>query len=164
MKILLVRHSFAGDETDEQDPDRKLTPEGVQIVKDLATWMSNAGEVPNSLFTSPAPRARQTASVLHRELGLLKPRVEDGLGPNKGSSLASVLRRIAIDDRLKRVAIVSHHDTIEHSLAALNEDKPTDLERMAMGELRILKLDRDTGRWSEKDRILPSELGNEDHF
>jgi phosphohistidine phosphatase len=83
MKILLVRHGPAvSTGTDGvSEPDRPLSVEGrrktVRAMKGLKRLKLGSGVV----YTSPLPRAMQTAEILARELGRPRPRVADCLRP-----------------------------------------------------------------------------------
>ena len=165
MKLLVIRHGYAGEESDEEDIDRKLTPEGREDVIALAAWMDKFQEIPSCIYTSPRVRCIETAEILRKELGLPKVEVEDGLGPDKGNALAQVVKRLASNKGLKRVAIVSNHETIDKGLRALDViEHELEFDRMAMAELRILDVKRKSGKWDEKLRVLPSDLGGEDRY
>lgn len=165
MKILVVRHGFAGDETDKEDPDRKLTPEGREDVRALAVWLEKYNEIPSCIYSGPRVRCVETAKILQTELGLPKVELEDGLGPGKGNSLAQVVKRLASNRRLKRIAIVSNHDAIDEGLRALDLiEHEIQFDRIAMAELRILDVKRKSGKWEEKLRVMPSDLGGEDRY
>lgn len=164
MKIYLIRHSFAGEESDDTNPARKLTAEGRTYAENLADWMDENGEVPNVIYSGPRVRCTETAEILRKAFGAPKVRIEDGLGPDRGNSLAPVVKKILSDTMLKRVAIVSNHDTICSGLRALDYSEEIEFDRIAMCELRIIKIDRDDAYWEEKRRVLPSELGGIDKY
>lgn len=166
MRAYIVRHSVpepaAPDDDDPRAPDPPLTDEGRAIVKALAAWMLEQGEVPNFVVSSPALRTQETAEILRDELGLAAVRAVASIGPR--TSIRSLMLELAGKDDATRVLIVSHHESIGHGLVQLNDDPAAHWDMFAQGELRILKIRRKDGSWKEKKRVLPSELGGIDHY
>jgi phosphohistidine phosphatase SixA len=161
MRIYVIRHSVPSDEDyDEDDPE--LTKEGIAIVQSLGEWMLDKDEVPNALIASPTTRTQQTADILKDVLGLPNVVTDVGIGPHM--SVRGLVTKIAGDKSRTRVAIVSHHESIEHGLRELNREPWIHMDELAQGELRILKVKRDTGKWNEHNRMLPSMLGHSDHY
>jgi len=166
MRTYVIRHGddgtsgALGDKTEEEDPE--LTDEGRQTIEKLAEWMLENDEVPNEIHASPMTRAQQTAELLAEKLGLPGVKTDLSIGPDM--SLRSAIMRFAGNDDKKRIAIVSHHHTIRTGLRALDPEQKTIADSPAMGEMRILKVDREDGRWKEKARIRPSDLGQLDRY
>lgn len=174
MKLSIIRHGDAGDSI-EDDPQadmlRPLTELGSQQVAAMAKKLIEEDRVPTVIFSSPATRAMQTAKQLRKafvDAGYAVPQVraEDGLGPSahRGHALQSVVQKIASDESLKRVMVVSHHDSINKGLAALNGAQPLDIPIFAKAEARGYKVDRDSGEWKEDWQILPSQAGVDDQY
>lgn len=72
MRILLVRHGPAGKADPKAYPDddlRPLTPKGREAFKRAAKGLRALGLKPETIFTSPALRTRQSAESLARHLG-----------------------------------------------------------------------------------------------
>jgi phosphohistidine phosphatase len=68
MQLYLVRHAeAAGGEPDELRP---LTPTGREQARSLGERLRDSGVRPDAILTSPLLRARETAALLGRELGL----------------------------------------------------------------------------------------------
>ena len=164
MKLYILRHGYAGDADDTTEPDRELTDEGRVDVERIAAWMMDNGEVPSLVFSGPRLRTQQTAEVLRSEIGLPKATILDGLGPERGNALAQTILQLVKDPTLKKIAVVSDHDAIQKGLAFLVGMTEKEYDTIAMGELRILKIDREDGYWREKLRILPSDLGGENRY
>jgi phosphohistidine phosphatase SixA len=169
VKVFLVRHADAGDvETPpgQPDPDPPLLPSGKSAIETLASHMRESGDVPTVVYASPLRRTRQTAKILADELGLPAVRIEDGLAPtrHKGPAFSAVMKKLTSDESLKRICVVSHHDSIREGLTALNFADKDDVDPIAKGELRILDIDRKTGKWKERGRCLPSDLGLDDLY
>ncbi len=165
----MVRHGEAGSPIEDQrlgaDLKRPLDPSGRASVEALAKWMVDNDAIPTVIYHSPATRTRQTAQILGRITGAkLVP--DDTL--QWGNSVRGVVKRVAADDKKKRVCIVSHHDCIRTGLRALNYLDGGRVDPIAKSEFRELKIDRDaaTGKtqdtvWEEVRRTLPSDIDPE---
>jgi phosphohistidine phosphatase len=165
MRVYLVRHSVPDYEPDEDGnppTDPPLAKEGVDIVKALAKWMLENDEVPNAILASPSLRAQETAEILRDELGLPRVKTVASMGPEM--SIRGLVQSLGQDDDAKRIAIVSHHESISHGLSQLNGEPQPHEDMFAQGELRILRVKRKDGKWKEKTRVLPSDLNLYDHY
>ena len=84
--VLLVQHGKAYPE--EVDPERRLTPEGVEETRRVAAALAAAGVAVDEVVHSGRTRARQTAEIMAE---YLRPRLgvreADGLGPNDDPSI-----------------------------------------------------------------------------
>lgn len=161
MRVYVVRHSVP-DDTDPDNQDPPLTDEGEEIAKALAQWMLDKGELPNSIYASPKLRTQRTAEILRDAFGLPDVTLKGSINSNQ--SIRKLVNKLATDKSVTRPLIVSHHETIEHGMRVLNLDPWVHLDSFAMGELRILKVDRDDGSWKEHRRVMPSDLGQWDHY
>jgi phosphohistidine phosphatase SixA len=167
VRIYCIRHAYAGETIVDDiaaDNARVLMPEGIDTANALGAWMVANDEVPSLILHSPLSRAAQTAKLLARQTGA--PKVEElNLGIDKPWEM--VVKKLARDEDMRRVALIAHIDNIMPGLRALNflsgADK-YDVDPIAKGELRILKIDRDTAMWTEKQRVLPSDLGGVDYY
>lgn len=168
MRLYLVRHSVPDDGSpEEDDDDPALTDEGRIIAEAVGQWMVDNDEVPSVLIASPTMRTQETAEAIQktiREAGLSEPDIltDASIGPHM--SIRGSVLKLANDRGMKRAAIVSHHESIEHGLRVLNLEPWIHLDIFAQGELRILKVDRDDGSWTEKTRVSPSDLALDDHY
>lgn len=161
MRFFIVRHAEAGDTMEDpaEDEKRPLTPEGRAQATALGKHMKDKGYEPTEIYASPFTRARQTAQLVRESFPKAKIKVEPSIA--EGNSIRGLVKKLAGDDKKKRIAIVSHHDAIHHGLQALNfEDNDGSLDPFAKGEMRELDVDRDTGTWKEKNRCPPSDLGD----
>jgi phosphohistidine phosphatase len=105
MKLFLARHGHALAET--EDPRRPLSVRGRKTTRLVAAFLRNSGALAgvNAVWHSPLLRAKETAELLVRELGLEARLVEtEGLLPEDDPAV--------IADRLQRmdepVLIVGH--------------------------------------------------------
>ena len=114
MRLYLVRHAEAAQgSTDELSP---LTPAGREQARALAARLRAEGVRPNAIVTSPLVRARETGTLLGRELGI-EPDVDARLAP--GATAASVTE--AIDGRGETVIVVGHQPDCSRIAAALTQ-------------------------------------------
>jgi len=73
MRIYLMRHGVAVDREDPEcppDPERYLTPDGVERTRAAAQGLVELKVKPNALFTSPYVRAVQTGEIVCEALEL----------------------------------------------------------------------------------------------
>ncbi|HWQ94579.1 MAG TPA: histidine phosphatase family protein [Gammaproteobacteria bacterium] len=94
MKLILMRHAEA-EESDllryKDDALRPLTRNGVETQRILARGLKRMGLAPDRIVTSPKLRARQTAEITAKALGL-----EDVLTENPGLGEAYSLKAALI--------------------------------------------------------------------
>lgn len=78
MILYLVRHGIAIDRDDPACPaeaERYLTQEGVQRTREAARGIRRLVDRPGTLLSSPYVRARQTAEIVAKELGIAAERI-----------------------------------------------------------------------------------------
>ncbi len=174
MKIFLIRHAIRETpddftEAEEGDPEAGLTEEGEEIARCLGRWMAENEAVPSMILASPARRAQETANLIAEEIaegGYAAPQVKVDASVGPFQSIRGLLLQLGKDEEKKRVAIVSHRGTIVNGLKALNVDNESGekVDNPAMGEMRLLRVNRKTGAWSVKYRVRPSDLGHTDQY
>ena len=113
MQLYLVRHAeAAGGEPDEL---RALTPAGREQARSLGARFRESGVRPDVILTSPLLRARETGTLIGRELGL-EPATDDRLAPGAtADTLAS-----AVAGRGEVVVVVGHQPDCSRIAAALS--------------------------------------------
>jgi phosphohistidine phosphatase len=100
MRLYLMRHGIAIDREDPDcpaDPERYLTPKGIQRTRSAARGLRALRVKPAALLTSPYVRAVQTGEVVCEVLGLdpKQLRTTDALKPEaKPARLAEELGRL----------------------------------------------------------------------
>ncbi len=77
--IILVQHGKAFSE--QEDPERKLTPEGIYETEKVSKFLASAGVKVKEIVHSGKTRARQTAEIFSEYLKA-PSQVRDGLNPN----------------------------------------------------------------------------------
>lgn len=170
MKFFIIRHSTREtpddfEDAEEGDPEAELTEEGEQIAKSLGKYMADNDHIPSVLYASPTVRGQQTAQIIADQIdkaGYAAPDVKTdaSIGPHM-SIRGTVLKNLS-DESAGSVGIISHRDSIRNGLQQLGKgDKP---DPMAMGEMRVLKVKRKSGKWQEEKRVLPSDLDHNDSY
>lgn len=117
MIIYLVRHAVAmeREDWDGSDDARPLTEEGTERMKEAARGLLRMGLKAGRIFSSPLKRARQTADILVKELGLAKIEIIDSLAP--GNAPPHVLKEL---DNLKAdvdIMLAGHEPDMGHLAA-----------------------------------------------
>lgn len=112
MQLYLVRHAeAAGGEPDELRP---LTPAGREQARSLGERLRESGVRPDTILTSPLLRARETAALLARELGV-EAVPDDRLAP--GATADQITS--AVDGRGETVVVVGHQPDCSRIAGAL---------------------------------------------
>ena len=115
-QVFFFRHGEADwPEWDAPDDERPLTKKGKAEVKRVAKFLRRVGAEPLLIFTSPLPRAAQTAKVIAKQL-CLELGVEEDLG--KGFD-AEKFRRIVAAHDVASMIIVGHEPDFTRVIYAL---------------------------------------------
>src|SRR5208337_3061598 len=77
MEIYFLRHGDSPKGVGIEDGKRPLSDRGAARMKRVALGMARLGVHPDLVLTSPLVRARQTAEIVARGLGLLEATAED---------------------------------------------------------------------------------------
>jgi len=77
MKIILARHAAAEDKA-ASDAERRLTPEGHEQAAVMGRLIAATVERVEQVWTSPLPRALETAEIAAKHLGVI-PKIEPEL-------------------------------------------------------------------------------------
>ena len=117
MKLYVMRHGPAEDDSPGGDAHRALTPSGRDRVRDVAKALVAAGEVPKLVVSSPLVRALQTAEIVHAHAKIEAPvQVHPAIGPH-GPALEFVREQAAKGK--KRLMIVGHEPDCSILVATL---------------------------------------------
>ena len=136
--IFLVQHGKAY--TEAEDPERRLTPEGVAETEKVARLLAAAGVRPGEIIHSGKTRARQTAEIFARHLG--SPlRQEEGLNPNDDPTPWA--RRLAAADN---IMLVGHLPHLSRLAALLLTGDPA-REVVKFRHSAVLALAKEQDRW-----------------
>jgi phosphohistidine phosphatase len=116
--LYLLRHGIAEDRTsDKPDRDRTLTPRGRARMRRAAIGLRALVGRVDEIFTSPYPRAAETAAIAGSTFGkAVKPRPLDAL--SHGTSPMEALRVLRSIAKGQHVMLVGHEPELSH-LASL---------------------------------------------
>lgn len=117
MNIYIVRHAVAmeREDWDGSDDARPLTEEGTARMREAARGLARTGLKIDRVYTSPLKRARQTADILVKELGLAKAELIESLCP--GNSPVHVVKDIGDLPAGTDAAVVGHEPDLGHLAA-----------------------------------------------
>jgi phosphohistidine phosphatase SixA len=164
VKVWLARHSWAGPSLPDpaKERERPLLPEGIKIAKAIAQAMLDAGELPNTIFTSPFARAIQTSDIYGKAFGVGVNVIGD-LAPQRPlTPTLQELLSIKGEEKLKKAMLVGHVDNTTPAMLDLDTDGEG-WDDLVMGEVRRLRIDRKTLEWDIRWCVKPSDLGMKDH-
>lgn len=117
MEIYFLRHGVAEDMAPGgSDAARRLTDKGIAKLEAAREGLRRLKVAPDLLLTSPLVRARQTAEVVGRHLGL-EPQVADVLAP--GCDAARLRSLLAEHPGVGRVMVVGHEPDFSRMIAEL---------------------------------------------
>ncbi|MCX7722201.1 MAG: phosphohistidine phosphatase SixA [Verrucomicrobiae bacterium] len=122
MEIYILRHGEAaepGTHGAKTDFDRPLTAEGKAAVRRVARGLRRFGVKPELILSSPLVRARETAEIVARELGLPGAvQLAEELCPD-GSLRALVRRLRALEPQRNVVMLVGHEPYLSTLVSVL---------------------------------------------
>ncbi|HEY3225772.1 MAG TPA: phosphohistidine phosphatase SixA [Planctomycetota bacterium] len=114
MKIILARHAAAEDKA-ATDAERRLTPEGREQADLMGRLIAATIERVDQLWTSPLPRALETAEIAAKHLGVI-PKVEPELAI--GSDLEQLCWKMHRDNE-PTLMLVGHQPDLGRLAARL---------------------------------------------
>ena len=119
MILYFMRHGEAGHHSAAADDDeRELTAEGTQALLAAAPLWRRLSLRPDTVITSPLPRARQTADLLVTGLDLPRPPVVDErLRP--GATWGDLAPAMARHADSRRVMFVGHEPDLSQAVCLL---------------------------------------------
>ncbi len=107
MQLVLVRHGKAEDPTlRPSDDERELTATGRSVVKGMTKGLRLCVSGKVVIWTSPLPRARQTADILANAFKVKKIREHDAISAGDLDALASDWQNL--DPQPKVLILVGH--------------------------------------------------------
>jgi phosphohistidine phosphatase len=120
MKLCFLRHGEADwPNWDKPDDERPLTKRGRKEMKRVAKFLESLKFIPDSILTSPLPRASQTAEIVGHRLGI-ELQVEPALA--HGFNLERLRRLLAKRDA-ESVMIVGHEPEFSEVIGKLTGAK-----------------------------------------
>jgi phosphohistidine phosphatase len=114
MKLYIVRHAIAlpHGAPGFRDEDRPLTEEGAEKMRKAAAGMRALGWIPETLLSSPLPRARQTAEILLEAFGKkVELKNEPTLSPS-GSRQVLYRKLDSYSRKVESLMLVGHQPSL----------------------------------------------------
>ena len=133
MIVYLVRHAVAmeREDWDKSDDSRPLTEDGIERMREAAAGLARMSIAVDRVFTSPVVRARQTADILVKELGLAKADLIESLAPGYPAPL--VLKALEDIPAEGDCMLVGHEPDMGHLAAVfLGAAKPLPFKKGAI--------------------------------
>ena len=149
MRFVFIRHGHYDKPKDKAArPRASLTPQGREAAQRAGEFLREQGIVPDLVCHTSTARARETADIVLRELGVERPVVDVGSGFQKGATRREIKDRVAAWAALavappEVIAFVGH-DTQQNRLP------PRTRARHALdseGEQGLRARLRPRGRW-----------------
>jgi phosphohistidine phosphatase len=128
MRLLIIRHATAVPRgtPDMPDDERPLTKRGERRFRLAAEGLARLMKRPDTLLSSPLPRARRTAEIAAKAWGKVEVEEEPALAGGSYNQIATALGRFPAEST---VAIVGHEPDLSGLLGRLlGSSKP---ERLA---------------------------------
>ncbi|GAB6948325.1 phosphohistidine phosphatase SixA [Vulcanisaeta sp. JCM 16161] len=149
--LYLVQHGKAFDE--KVDPERRLTPEGVAETERIAKYLNSIGIIVAEIIHSGKARARQTAEIFAKYLGVDNVREVDGLNPNDDPRIWFE-RLLRLDHDLM---IVGHLPHLSRLVSLLIIGNP-DIKIVEFRYSGVLRLSKAEGNWVINWFITPDVI------
>lgn len=150
MKIILVRHGQAEDET-RPDSARQLTNFGQQQAAQTAEYITTNYK-PDRFIVSPYDRAQQTLAELQVRAPTIPATVQDNITPSDDahSALTDISKIEA-----QCLVVVCHMSIVANLASLLTGDYP---ESFSLAEARVFEMDFImSGMATEVDRFVPEQ-------
>ena len=149
MKYLtLIRHAKSDwGRNDLADFDRPLNPRGKKTAPLMGRRLAERGTIPELLISSPAKRARKTARLIARELGIPKHTIvyQPEIYAAGEETLVEIIG--SLPEHCNYAALIGHNPGISELAAWLCPNPPGWMPTCA-----ILTLELDSGSWKEVSR------------
>ena len=152
--LLLVRHGQSSwDDVRLDDRERPLTDKGKRDAAKVGQRLAESEVALDLLVSSPARRARATATAIARKLGIKRRHIveDERLYRGEVDDLLQLIREL--EGEHKRVMLVGHNPLLSDLLLQLT-GKDSNLPTCAMAVLRF-----DTRAWAKVGRKKLDKLG-----
>ncbi|HXM94273.1 MAG TPA: phosphohistidine phosphatase SixA [Candidatus Dormibacteraeota bacterium] len=120
MQLYIVRHGIAIDREDPKcppDPERYLTPEGIEKTKRVAKAIAELGVMADRLISSPYVRAKQTAEIFASALDFSKQKIRETDFLLPGAEPSLLFRELAKDKHASAVFLFGHAPQLDDLIA-----------------------------------------------
>jgi phosphohistidine phosphatase len=136
--LYLLRHGIAADSAPGGDAARPLTAEGIAKMELAARGMRKLGITLDLLLTSPLVRARETAAIVGRELGI-EPWIADPLAPGCDAGRLSMAIESAPGAKT-RIMAVGHEPDLSQLIEALCGAR-AEMKKGGLARIALLSLE-----------------------
>lgn len=160
MILYLVRHGPAmnrANPTAPPDPERPLTPQGMEKTRDVMRGLRRLGAEPDSMITSPFLRAAQTAEIACEAFRFSRDKIGRSETLLPSANPAAIFRELS-RIRAKEVMCFGHGPQIDLALShALGLDEAvTELKKPGVACLEITRFSPLRARllWMASPRML----------
>lgn len=139
MRVVLIRHAIAvpAGTPGVPDAERPLTPRGKRRFHEAARGLARVLRRPDTLLTSPLPRALATAEIAARAWGRVRPTAAPALAHG---SLDDLLGLLAGHPEEATVVLVGHEPSLSALLARLLGSPVADRLGFRKGGAALVKL------------------------
>jgi len=155
MELYFLRHGIAADAgpAGMGDAGRPLTKEGIAKMQAGARGMRRLDLRLDALLSSPLVRARETAAIVARELGL-ELQLADELAP--GCEIGQLFALLGEHRAAERVMLVGHEPDFSILIGALTGGGQVLMKKGGLGRVDIERLEQGAGTltWLLPPRIL----------
>lgn len=122
-RLTLIRHAKSDWKSASlSDFDRPLNPRGKKAASLMGRRLVERGTIPELLISSPARRARKTAKLMARELGISKHAIVYRFEIYEAGEETLITLIGDLEDRYEHVALVGHNPGISALAAWLCPD------------------------------------------
>jgi phosphohistidine phosphatase len=155
MELYFLRHGIAADvgPAGTGDAGRPLTNEGIAKMQAQARGMRRLGLRLDALLSSPLVRARETAAIVARELGL-ELQLAGELAP--GCDMTLLFALLGEHRAAERVMLVGHEPDFSSLIGALTGGSQILMKKGGLGRVDIEQLEPGSGTlvWLLPPRVL----------
>ena len=151
MHLFFLRHGTAEDPAaGNTDADRRLTPAGIAEMKQVAQGLRALDLRLDRIYTSPLPRAEQTARLVATALGVPDGEVvvEGRLAPG-GLRLGTLQTLLEGEKPSARIMLVGHEPDLSHAAGELAGGAAIELKKAGLIRIETDRLEPGAGvlRW-----------------
>lgn len=142
-QLLVLRHGKSDWDVDVSDFDRPLKKRGKKAAQRMGAWLREQNLVPDYIVSSPAERAKNTAVILAKVMGLTAKQIN--YDSRIYAAVLSDLKAVLSDcpAKARRVMLVGHNPGLEELLIYLSKDTipfPDDGKLLPTATLAVLKM------------------------
>ena len=140
MDLYILRHGKAGKRDGSFTDDRKrpLTAKGRKEMEEIALWIASSGIEPDWIATSPLVRARETAEIVARALGVMD-RLEEWEDLAFGQGPEAILEKLSAKGSGTQGMVVGHEPLLSETMAMLISSDGSARIAMAKGGLAKIR-------------------------